>query len=321
MKDNNIPLFSIVIPLYNKTEHIQRAIDSVLDQTLQYFEIIVVNDGSTDGGENIVKQYTDPRITLIEQKNSGVSAARNRGILNSNGEYVAFLDADDFWFPDFLDTINDLIKKFPEAGAYATAYKVKEPNGKYYEVSFSPIPPFPWEGIISNYFECIASGKHSICTDTVCIKKDIFDSVGLFDTSFSMGEDTDMWIRLYLKTKIAFSTKIKAIYFRDAINRSEAIVDDYPFEVNKEINRFLSPLYLEKIPYKFHYLFKKGMGIKRFDVIKRYIYLGNKKEAFRVFLCNRQDLNLQNQLITLIMLVIPTFMVNPIKKILKRKLG
>ena len=321
MKYNNIPLFNIVIPLYNKAEHIQRTIDSVLAQTVQDFEIIVVNDGSTDGGDNIVKQYTDPRIKLIEQKNSGVSAARNRGILNANAKYIAFLDADDAWYPDFLDTIKNLIKKFPEAGAYATAYKVKEPNGKYYKVNFSPIPPFPWNGIISNYFECLASGNHSIQTSAVCIKNDIFDSVGLFDTSFTMGEDTDMWIRLFLKTNIVFSTKIKVIYFRDSTNKADAIVDDFPLELNKLINRFLSPTYLEKIPYKFQYLFKKSMGIKLFDLIKRHIYLGNKKEALSVFLCNRQYLNLQNELIALIMLIIPTFMVNPIRRIFNRKLG
>lgn len=321
MKEHNMLLFSVVIPLYNKAEHIRRSIDSVLAQTIQNFEIIVVNDGSTDGGENIVKRYTDHRIKLIEQNNSGVSSARNRGILTAEGKYIAFLDADDVWLPDFLDTISGLIKKFSDAGAYATAYKVKEPDGKYYKVNFSPIPSFPWEGIISNYFECLASGYHSLRTSAVCIKKDIFNSVGLFDTSFRMGEDTDMWIRLYLKTKIAFSTKINAIYFTDTVNRFDTIVDNFQIELTKLIDKFLSPTYLDKIPYKFQYLFKKSMGIKLFDLIKRYLYLGEKKEALRVFLNNWQYLGLKNDLIFFVMLVMPTFLVNPIRRVFNRRLG
>jgi glycosyltransferase involved in cell wall biosynthesis len=113
-------MFSIVIPLYNKEKYIKRAITSVLDQTIQDFEIIVVNDGSTDNSTNIVKSITDNRIKLINQENQGVSVARNTGIENTKNEYIAFLDADDKWEPYFLEEIRKLIEINKSAGLFAT---------------------------------------------------------------------------------------------------------------------------------------------------------------------------------------------------------
>jgi len=116
--------FSVVIPLYNKDKHITRAINSVLNQSYRKFEIIVVDDGSTDSGVIEVKKINDSRIRLVQQINLGVSSARNKGISLAKYNFVGFLDADDAWKPDFLETIYFLIKKYPEAGAYATAYEI-----------------------------------------------------------------------------------------------------------------------------------------------------------------------------------------------------
>ena len=104
---------SVVIPLYNKAPHISRAINSVLGQTSPPEEIIVIDDGSTDGGGDIVKAYQDPRIRYIRQENQGVSAARNRGIELAKGELIAFLDADDAWKPKFLETISEMRSLYP----------------------------------------------------------------------------------------------------------------------------------------------------------------------------------------------------------------
>lgn len=110
--------FSIIIPLYNKVDYIEKAIQSVLAQTYQNFEIIVVNDGSTDEGEKIVESFHNKKIILINQINQGVSVARNTGAQNSKYDFLAFLDADDIWHSEFLEQLNVLINKFPEMGIY-----------------------------------------------------------------------------------------------------------------------------------------------------------------------------------------------------------
>ena len=113
--NNNITIISVVIPLYNKERYIARAIQSALGQTYGDFELIVVDDGSTDGSVDIVSQFADTRLRLINQANAGVGAARNRGIKDAKYELITFLDADDEWMPDFLETVLELREEFPEA--------------------------------------------------------------------------------------------------------------------------------------------------------------------------------------------------------------
>ena len=113
-------MFSVIIPLYNKSPYIGRAIDSVLGQSFHEYEIIVINDGSTDGGDQLIEKKYSSHIKLIHQHNQGVSVARNTGIANANFNYVAFLDADDFWHPDFLLSVQIAISKDPSAGIIGT---------------------------------------------------------------------------------------------------------------------------------------------------------------------------------------------------------
>ena len=113
---------SVVIPLFNKAPFIERALRSVAAQTFTDFELIVVDDGSTDGGSTIVRSFSDPRIRLIEQENAGPGAARNRGLREARGEFVAFLDADDEWLPEFLSESVRLLDKNPNAGAVTSGY-------------------------------------------------------------------------------------------------------------------------------------------------------------------------------------------------------
>jgi len=114
---------SVVIPLYNKARHIRRALSSVLAQTAPCFELVVVDDGSTDGSADVVRSISDSRLRLVVQPNGGECAARNRGIRETSGELIAFLDADDEWLPEFLSTVMRLYDQCPQAGAYATAYR------------------------------------------------------------------------------------------------------------------------------------------------------------------------------------------------------
>ena len=215
----NILNFSVVIPLYNKGRHVTRAIKSVLNQSYEKFEIIIVDDGSTDFGVNEVKRINDSRIRLVQQSNLGVSSARNKGICAAKYEFIGFLDADDAWKPDFLETMCLLIKKYPEAGAYATAYEII--NMKSERVLPRSILDMPqdWEGIVDDYFR-FALKSPLISASSVVIPRKIFDKVGLFREELKRGEDLDMWCRIALNYNIAFSNKICATYFHNADNRA-----------------------------------------------------------------------------------------------------
>jgi glycosyltransferase involved in cell wall biosynthesis len=210
---------SVVIPLYNKVSHIERALQSVLAQTEQDFEVIVVDDGSTDGGEGVVRAIKDDRIRLFSQENRGVSAARNKGIELAQTDLTAFLDADDAYKPNFLETILRLRDKYPEAGAYSTAYEIVKRGGKIRIPRYKAIPPAPWEGLIPNYFES-ALGIPPVCTSATAVPKNVFDKVGYFPLGEKKGEDLDMWLRIALEYPIAFSNYMGATYFLDADNRS-----------------------------------------------------------------------------------------------------
>ena len=236
-----MPLVSVVIPLYNKEPHISMTLNSVLSQTFQEFEVIIVDDGSTDKSAKVVKSFTDPRIRLIQQENAGVSAARNKGIEEAKADLIAFLDADDEWTPSFLETVLRLKKKYPEVGAYATAYNILK-LGHLKPAKYNAIPLAPWEGLLPSYFLSTATGDHPICSSAVCIPKKIFSEVGMFQIGEWWGEDDDLWGRIALKYPIAFSCEIGAIYHKEATNRAcnlQFRIEEHPFvkTVRDEINK------------------------------------------------------------------------------------
>jgi len=206
--------FSVVIPLYNKAAFIRRSLDSVLLQTLEDYEIIVVDDGSTDGGPDLVAGYDNHRIKLVRQENRGVSATRNRGIGEASGKWIAFLDADDAWKPNYLQKILMLTEKYPEAGAYATAYEIIMHSGKVVYPKYKAIPPSPWQGLLSNYFHS-ALGAPPVWTSATTVPKHIINKVGGFHLGVPLGEDLDMWGRIALRYPIAFCNEIAASYIQD----------------------------------------------------------------------------------------------------------
>ncbi len=210
--------FSVVIPLYNKEKHIQRALQSVLNQTVQASEIIVVNDGSTDKSVEAVAEIKDSRIRIINQPNKGVSVARNNGISQAGSELVAFLDADDAWKPDFLETITRLRRQYPDAGLYATAYETSHSKAGTIKVQYREIPPEPWEGIIPDFFSSMM-GQPPVWTSAAVVPKHVFEVSGYFREGQVLAEDVDMWCRVALKFSIAFSTRVCATYYQDAENR------------------------------------------------------------------------------------------------------
>lgn len=210
--------FSVVIPLYNKETTIQRAIRSVLAQTYPRFELIVVDDGSSDGSLARAREIQDRRIRIVCQTNGGVSTARNRGIAVAQNDWVAFLDADDEWLPDFLEGLAGLQSSFPQCGLLASGYLGSDPDGsRSFHPREFPHPP-GWQGILANFYEYLPA--YPFCSSSVAVRKELLGQIGGFPTFLHKGEDTHTWIRLYQLTPFAFRNEVGAVYHREAPNRS-----------------------------------------------------------------------------------------------------
>lgn len=222
-------MISIIIPLYNKESSIATALRGVLAQSYQDFEVVVVDDGSTDGGAAVVEQFDDPRIRLIRQANGGVSAARNRGIAEAKGEHIAFLDADDEWMPTFLEEIAALIAAYPECKARATNY-IFNSNGVKSPTLLHKIPFTEERGVMTNYFEVASCSHPPVCSICVCIDRDLLQEIGGFPLGIKSGEDLLTWARIAVRTQWAYSIKPLAQYnvelFSDKPGRPHDEIDN-----------------------------------------------------------------------------------------------
>ena len=212
--DETKPQISVIIPLYNKAPYIGKAIDSILTQTFQNFEIVIIGGKSSDGSEEIVQKYSDPRIRLIEETGVGVSAARNQGVNAAKSGTIAFLDADDEWMSNHLDTILKLKYEFPNAGVYATGYKIVEGDSETPCV----YPTKKESRLLKSYFsERVDAGIRNqfIMTSAAAVDKHIFQKIGGFNTSLAYAEDIDIYERMSVVTKIAYSPEVSVKYNYD----------------------------------------------------------------------------------------------------------
>lgn len=214
-------MFSIVIPIYNKCNYIKRAIESVLDQTYEDFELIIVNDGSTDNSLEIVNSFIDPRIKIINQRNFGVSVARNNGVKISNYNFIAFLDADDWWHSTFLGELVTLIQNYEDATLYGINYYYVK-NGKY-RIEWKGLP----ENFVSGYIDYVSIYAKSFCVPINCsfvaVRKSTFLDMGGFCPTLRLGEDFNLWIRLALTGKVAYLNKPLAFSNQDVDGSNRAI--------------------------------------------------------------------------------------------------
>lgn len=209
MSSSRVPI-SVVVPLYNKRASVSRCVRSVLAQTFAEFELIVVDDGSTDGGAEVVRAFEDPRVRLISQENRGVSAARNRGIAEAEAPLIAFLDADDAWEPEFLEAITHLVREYPDAGIYATGKR--NSLGRHGYVDSTPIlPGNARTGLVHDYLAVLREGA-LVSPSNVAIPRRVLDEVGLFPEGVAIGEDRDLWVRITLRYPIACDRRVLAVY-------------------------------------------------------------------------------------------------------------
>jgi glycosyltransferase involved in cell wall biosynthesis len=224
-------MFSVIIPLYNKAPYIKKAIQSVAAQSFQEFELIVIDDGSTDdslpklGVLSDELRIKDPeffaKLRIIEQKNSGVSTTRNRGVGMANYNYIAFLDADDWWEPTFLEEMKVLINEYPDAGIYGSSY-YKVRNGKKIIPNIAVAKEFE-KGYIDYYTSYAATMWMPLWTGSVIIPLNVFIEMDGFKPELRMGEDFHLWVRIAQKHKVAFVNKQLSNYNQDVEVANRAV--------------------------------------------------------------------------------------------------
>jgi len=203
-------MFSIIVPLFNKEQYVAKALNSVMRQTYDDWELIVVDDGSTDGSFDVASKVIEGncRCRIINQKNVGVGAARNHGVAESKGDYLCFLDADDWWEPAFLEEMDKFVADYPDAGIYATNYIYYKPGktriGLKHATGYMNYP--------KTYFE---AGSMPVTSITACIPRNVFLNAGGFPEGIKLGEDFLLWSRIALEYKVAFLNKVLAYYNND----------------------------------------------------------------------------------------------------------
>ncbi len=275
-----MPFFSVIIPVYNKEKYAQAAVKSVLNQTFTDFELIIVNDCSTDNSRKEVSKIISEQIKTIEHlENKGLSASRNTGIKNATGNFIAFLDADDEWKPDFLATIKSLISTFPEAQLFATNYEELYADG-IKVIHNQKLSKLGNDFLVDDFFE-LNLGKPIYFPGSLCVKKTVFDEIGYFDEKITYSEDVDFNIRTNLKFKLAYSTKALVTYTMFSENqitnssvKNKIFPDLNQYEIYTE-NKFSLKKYLDFNRYIFARKFKAQNDLERFQKVTSEINFKN----------------------------------------------
>lgn len=278
-------MITVVIPLYNKAPFISRTLDSVAAQTYTDFEVVVVDDGSTDGSSEIVENHPcstlNAKLKLIRQSNAGVSAARNRGIAEAQGEHIAFLDADDEWKPDYLATQMSLVEKYPQCDVFATNYEFRDEKGSTTPTIIRKLPFDGENGELTNYFEVASRSHPPLWTSAVMVRKSAIESVGGFPVGIKSGEDLLTWARLVARYRIAWSRKVLAVFFRDENSFNNDQKERVP-ESNDFVGEELGMLYKKN---------KETIGLKAYvgfwHKMRARIYIQKKNRKWALKECSK----------------------------------
>jgi len=242
-------MVSVVIPAFNRRNHVTIAIDSVLAQTYQDHEIIVVDDGSTDDTRDVLIPYQN-KIRYFYQANRGIPATRNRGIKEARGTYVAFLDSDDYWRPDKLERQIDCFRENPSYGMVATRCSSFTPDGAFRKQN----RPGKSGWILNDLFK-----ENFIRTSSAMIKRECFQKVGLFDESLFQVQEYDLWLRLALHYPIGFINEPLTVYLDNpqGISTDGLIGRRYRLRVLEKPylqDAIPPPLYRQRLASSYHYI-------------------------------------------------------------------
>lgn len=251
------PLISVIIPLYNKETSIHKTIQSVLNQTFIDFELLVINDGSSDNSVDVVNSIVDNRIRVISKVNGGVSSARNFGVDNSKGEYIFFLDADDLISPNCLFEFNSLVEKYKSESVFVCNFKIVQPDkndiiiskGKHEKVLKDPLKQQWYRKVYPR-------------TGSMLIHKSCFDKIGLFQPQINIFEDLDFTIRLMKQFNVVYTPLILMSYEVEYLQQSkkiQALSNEFAYYIDLSTNDFYERLILSQNLYC-AYMKRKRLG-------------------------------------------------------------
>ncbi|MCQ2506879.1 MAG: glycosyltransferase family 2 protein [Lachnospiraceae bacterium] len=279
--------FSVVIPCYNSKDTIVKTVESVLAQTIKDFEIIVVNDGSTDDTDFDCLRKLG--CLVLEQENGGVSRARNAGIKHANGDFICFLDSDDLWEKKHLEVLSKLIDKYPKCHFFCTSSVWLGVKGDFHPAM--ALSDYPEDFYCGNIFELLNSTRDSVIhTDCVCLRKTfIMENSLFFAEGVKNAEDSDMWLRCGVLSGIVISQKETALYLQKNSHASLGVsfVDNWVFL--KRLEGIYNGKFSEEIKtacYKYmdryflfgsRYFAAKGDKKRGFELLKKVKYRNGKK--------------------------------------------
>lgn len=269
-------MFSVVIPLYNKAHTIIRTLATVLAQTYAEFEVIIVNDGSTDDGIEVINQFTnDQRIRIIQQVNQGVSAARNKGVSESKFEYIAFLDGDDEWLPEYLAKMKAAIDLFPKAGMYCSAGIVRNADGSEF---FRLAKKYEGRIFEIDFFENPHVFVH---TSATIVSKSVFNKSGGFPSGMKRNQDFALFYSLALITPVVycafpFSIYVGGIEGQATSNNSTEIQKHVINRFNYVYNNWVltgcaNTTFKIFIKYEIRHIFISILRRKQYELVELYI--------------------------------------------------
>ena len=251
-----MPKVSVIIPCYNAMRFLPKAVDSVLQQTYQDFEIVMINDGSTDRIEAWADTLEDKRIRFISQTNQGLAAARNQGIEQARGDYIAFLDADDLWHPSKLEKQVSVLEEDPDAGlVYTWVLLVDEqdrPLKKIWEISY--------EGDV---WKILTEGNIIACGSVPMMRSTCVKSVGRFDKLVFLAEDWDFWLRTAAQYPFRVVREV-LVYYRnnlDSLSRIQGNDLDEKLQDIEESYRLLISKAFRSAPQKIKYLEARSQAL------------------------------------------------------------
>tara|TARA_Y200000002_G_C22679517_1_gene663425 strand:+ start:576 stop:1514 length:939 start_codon:yes stop_codon:yes gene_type:complete len=283
-----MPFFSIIIPLYNKEKFIENTIQSALEQSFEDFELIVVNDGSTDKSLELVNKLNDKRIKTYSISNAGVSKARNFGIQKATSNLIVFLDADDLWKKNHLEELFQLRKAYPHCGLYAMGYTKKYDNSNPINAHYFGLKNH--SGVVPDFF--MASTADCVAwTSAVMVPKDVFKTIGYFNQGLKSGQDTEMWIRIAIEYKVAFCSNPTACKVQRS-HEDHLSISKYKIErlkifkqfKDEEIKNLSLKRYLDLNRFSMAIERKKSGDFKNYKLLKKSISIKNLNAKQRLLL-------------------------------------